>query len=586
MPLHPRQLRSRAAWLCLCLSLLLVGTARANSPTLVIEGGDSALQDNLHAWLAVAREPCELAGWRERTVLRNARRDGEKALQALGYYQANLHARIEPASGTGNGCWTLHLSIQPGEPVRVVEMRILIEGEADGDPAFRELLAQPPLRRGDIARHDHYEQLKSSLTRLAAERGYFDSRLTENRLEIDPQALEARVVLSLESGPRYHFGEVDFEQDILREQLIQRFVRFHEGEPFDNRQLLSLRQSLSSSGYFREIRIQTEPDQQTLTVPVTVTATPRPKHSWLAGIGFATDTGPRLRLGYENRRANRRGHRYGTELEASPVRKGIGFNYEIPLSDPNRERINLSTGYLREDTDTSRSQRYRLGIAHLRELDSGWVATRSLDFEREFFSVADQRDDRTDLLMPGFELSRTRSDNPIHPQRGWRLSGKLRGAHEDIVSSVTFLQFRGNGKIIFPVPGGRLLSRVEIGATRADELVELPSSVRFFAGGDNSVRGYGYQRLGPENDDGDVVGGRHMMVGSIEYDVPFAQRWSLAVFVDGGNAYDKLENFEAAYGVGMGVRWRSPIGPIRLDVAHPSDSRDDFRIHISMGPDL
>ena len=568
--------------LCILLvSLALSAPAMASTPQLQIQGGEPAMQENIHAWITLANESCDLPGWRERTLLRNARRDAERAMQALGYYESTVNIRLD----RHNDCWALRVDLEPGEPVLIDNLRISISGDAERDPAFIELLDAPPIRAGDIARHDGYERLKNTLVRLASERGYFESRLTTSRFELDPANRRANIVLTLESGPRYHFGHVAFEQDILRDSLIQRFVTFAEGDPFDNRKLLALRQSLSSSGYFNEIRIQTEPDNETLAVPISVTATPRPKYVWLAGIGFATDTGPRLRLGMENRRANRRGHRYNVESEASPVRRGVSFNYEIPLADPNRERINLSTGFVREETDTSISRRSRVGIAHLRELDSGWVATRSLDFERESFEVADQRD-VTDLLMPGFELSRTRADHPIFPQRGWRLSGKIRGAEESLGSTVSLAQFRGRAKVIFPVPGGRLLSRLEIGATAADQLVDLPSSVRFFAGGDNSVRGYGYQRLGPENEDGDVIGGRHMMVGSVEYDIPFLNSWSWALFMDGGNAYDRLVDFEPAYGVGTGIRWRSPIGPIRLDLARPSDGRDNVRVHISMGTDL
>src|SRR5699024_5397938 len=114
---------------------------------------------------------------------------------------------------------------------------------------------------------------------------------------------------------------------------------------------------------------------------------------------------------------------------------------------------------------------------------------------------------------------------------------------------------------------GRIMARIDIGTTLTDKVTVLPSSVRFFAGGDHSVRGYGYQRLGPKNDEGDVIGGRHKLTGGIEYDYLFAPSWAWAVFVDAGNAYDtahaQLDDFETLYGYGAGIRWRSPIGPIR-----------------------
>lgn len=562
--------------------LLVASVARADSPGVRVEGGSSELRDNVHAHLNIDFESCDIPAWREATILRKARQDTRRALQAMGHYQPRLELSIERE----NDCWTVVVSMEPGEPVRFRDIHVRVTGEAATDPVFRAIREDPPLQPGQPLHHERYEQLRKRLIQQAEERGYFDHELLEHRLEVDVLAGTADVHLHLASGPRYRFGPVSFEQDVLNEELIQRFVRFEPGDEYDHRKVLALRQALSGSNYFTEVRIQARHEEaEDLRVPIGVTASPRPKHSFLAGVGFATDIGPRLRLGYENRRLNRHGHRYQAEMETSPVRSGIGFNYEIPLADPSRERVNLSADFRREETDTSLSKRYRLGAAHMRELDSGWMLTRSLEFEREFFTVSEQRD-RTDLVMPGIELSRSRSDDPVYPRRGWRLNGKIRGAHEDLASSVRFGQFRGRGKAILPLLAGRVLGRVEFGTTSAKEVVILPSSVRFFAGGDHSVRGYGYQRLGPEDDEGNIIGGRHLLVGSLEYDYPILGQWSLATFVDGGNAFDDFDEYEPAYGVGVGVRWRSPIGPIRLDVAHPDDRRDDFRIHVSMGMDL
>ena len=567
--------------LLLSLSLALTATsALAASPSLQLTGVEGEPRDNILAHVAIGNEPCELASWRERAMQRNARRNADTALRALGYYSPTLTTRLTRTSD----CWTLDMQVTTGPRVTVSEVQMTVTGPAENDPAFREALANPVLKAGDPLRHDRYEQMRNTLSRLAADRGYFDSQMVEHRLEVDVPRQQAVIVLHLESGPRYRFGDVTLEQDVLHPELAQRFIPFAPGDPYDSRQLINLQQSLNSSGYYGNVRISSEPDPQTRRVAVAATTTARAKHGYLAGIGFSTDIGPRLRLGYENRRVNRRGHRYSFEMEASPVRSGAGFNYEIPI-EPNREKVTFSAGYRDEETDTSDSERYRLGVAHQLELKSNWIATTSLEFEREYFTVADIRD-RTDLLMPGFELARTRGDHPVYPQHGWHLSGKVRFAEQALASSVSFVQFRGRAKLIFPLLGGRVISRADVGVTEADELVELPSSVRFFAGGDASVRGYAYESLGPTNDDGDVVGGRHLLTGSVEYDHLFLPSWSAAIFVDGGNAFDTLDTFEAVYGYGVGIRWRSPIGPIRLDVARPSDQRDAFRIHVSMGPDL
>jgi translocation and assembly module TamA len=145
----------------------------------------------------------------------------------------------------------------------------------------------------------------------------------------------------------------------------------------------------------------------------------------------------------------------------------------------------------------------------------------------------------------------------------------------------------GETKWAFPLgEANRLLARADLGFTLKEDFEELPASVRYFAGGDNSVRGYGFETLGPTNEEGDVIGGSYLATFSVEFDRLISKKWSVAAFVDTGNAFDSLD-FDFKTGVGLGLRWYSPLGPIRLDVAHPLDDPDrDYRLHITLGPDL
>jgi translocation and assembly module TamA len=564
------------------LLLLCAGAVQAQSPQILVPGLDDELADNIRAFLSIAREPCELVAWRERHLLGRAEEEARDALRAFGYYRPEITLDLRRVAG----CWRLDVHVTPGERVRVRRVDVTLTGAAAEDPAFEALLADAPLKVGDPLRHDRYEDLRNGLTRLAADRGYFDSRILVRELRIDTGEAAADAVIHLDSGPRYAFGEVSLEQDILHPERLRKFLPFAEGEPYEARRLIDLQQRLVDSDYYSEVRVRTETEARAGgRVPILVTLTPRKRHAYLAGIGASTDIGPRLRLGFENRYANQLGHRYHFDLALSPVRSGAGFNYEIPLADPTRERINLLTRYQTEETDTAESDIFGVGISHSRQYLSGWVATRSLSFEREDYTVAGVTD-RSDLLMPSFALTRVHADHPLNPQRGWKLYGSTRGAHEEAGSTVSFAQFHGRAKLILPLGTGRLITRAEGGATLADILVELPSSVRFYAGGDDSVRGYGYQKLGPQDASGEVIGGRHVLTGSLEYEHPLGGRWSAAAFVDAGNAYDRYEDYEPVIGVGLGIRWRSPIGPIRVDFAHPLDSDDDFRLHLTMGPDL
>ncbi|EHQ52374.1 outer membrane protein, OMP85 family [Ectothiorhodospira sp. PHS-1] len=577
----PAPTRHRLSALLLLLGLL-PGLALGADPRIRISDVGDEITDNIRAHLGLAREGCDLPEWRERPLLRAADREIRTALRALGYYEPrfSLDFRRDEA------CWSLGVELEPGPPVRVRNLDIRIIGEAEQDPTFTDLIQSPPIRPGDRLRHDRYEQIKSNLNRQAATRGYLDARITTSQMRVDVREQAADLVVHLESGPRHFLGPVTLEQDTFHDRLVRRFITFEPGDIYDSRRLINLQQAFIDSGYFSEVRVEPRPEEaEDLKVPIHVTLTPRNQWSYLAGIGASTDKGPRIRLGVENHRANRAGHRYNAELEVSPVNTQVGIGYEIPLGDPARERINLTAGYQSENTDTSESDIYSLGIAHLRQLPSGWIQTRSLTFEREDYEVADVRDSTT-LLMPGFQMSRVQADHPIFPRQGWRLNFSLRGASEDLLSSISFAQATGRARYIMPLGEGRLLLRADAGTTAVQDFAKLPASLRFFAGGDNSVRGYGYQKLGPTNDDGDIIGGRHMASGSIEMDYPFAEQWSVAVFADGGNAFNDLNEWNARYGIGAGVRWRSPIGPIRVDIAHPIDGDDNFRLHLTMGMDL
>ncbi|SEP90498.1 translocation and assembly module TamA [Ectothiorhodospira magna] len=561
---------------------LFPGLALGAEPRIGIADVSQEIADNIRAHLGLAREGCDLPDWRRRPLLRNADGEIRAALRALGHYEPVFTLDFKRTQT----CWSLDITLDPGPPVRVRTLDIQIMGEAEQDPVFTDLLQSLPLGPGDRLRHDRYEQIKSSLNRQAAARGYLQARMTTSQMRVDVSAQAADLIIHLDSGPRHVMGPVTLDQDAFHDRLVRRFIAFEPGEVYDSQRLIALQQAFIDSGYFSDVRVEPRIDEvEQQQVPIQVTLTPRNRWSYLAGVGVTTDKGPRMRLGLENHRVNRAGHRYQAELSLSAVDTRLGLGYDIPLGDPARERIGFTGGYQRERTDTTDSDLHSLGITHLRQLPSGWTRTRSLTFEQEDYKVADIRDSTT-LLMPGFQLSRVQTDHPIFPRQGWRLNLSLRGASEDILSTLSFAQATGRARYIMPLGEGRLLLRADAGTTAVQEFVTLPSSIRFFAGGDNSVRGYGYRKLGPTNDNGDIIGGRHLASGSIEMDYPFAEQWSMAMFADGGNAFNHLNDWNVRYGVGAGVRWRSPIGPIRVDIAHPIDGKDNFRLHLTMGMDL
>jgi translocation and assembly module TamA len=555
----------------------------SDAPRLMIEGGTAEQHQNLRAFVPMTRYTCDLPVFRERGVIRDSVERARQALRALGHYQPVVEFSIAREAE----CWDLQLMLDPGPPVRIADIDVRVSGEGAEDPALVAVVSTPEIAVGDPLRHDAHDALRNRLVRVAGDRGYFQSRLQTSELRVDPALNEARVIIHLESGPRYRFGEITLEQDILDPGFVARLFPFERGDPYSTSQLLALQRNLRDSGYFEAVRVRPSPDEAVDgEVPIVAEVTARKRSAYEFRAGFSTDLGPRVGLVVERRYVNRLGHRYSAELEASQKRSGLGFSYTVPLEDPLRENLNLYASVVSEDIDGNESDRFQTGVSHVLWHESGWQTIRGIRYEYEDFTVG-RVSDTTHLLIPSYALSRTRADDLLSPRNGYRVGLLAQGAAEPLASSTSFLQGKASAKWIRGMGTGRLILRGDAGLTSVGSVDELPSSLRFFAGGDTSVRGFGFQRLGPTDQEGRVIGGRHLLTGSVEYDRPIGGGpWGVAVFLDAGNAFNASDDYDPSFGAGVGVRWRSPVGPIRLDLAHAPDSRDSFRIHFTMGPDL
>src|SRR5688572_15961926 len=562
-------------------ALALVSAAAADVELVGVEG---PLAANVLAYLDLDDEPCDAPQWRVEQQQRSAPGRIRDALQAYGYYEPTVSAELTFAEA----CWHARYTIVPGDPVRIRRLQLGLAGEAQNDPPFVTALAEAGLRVGDALDHGAYERLKRRLTDLARERGYADARFTSSSIDVYPAEHAADIALALDSGTRYTFGGTELTQDVLTEDLASSYLTFEEGEPYDARRLVDVYAALADSGYFRTIDVRPLPaDPATRTIPIGVTLTSAPRTQTSYGIGYSTDTRIRLRFGRNNRRFNDRGHQFGINAQLSPVISEVRANYRLPLNNSRSEWLNLDTGVEREDTESAESEIFEIGARRVRERRSEWTRTQMLALRVEDFEIADQEENRARLLMPGIGWTRIRADNEIRPTVGSKLAFEIRGAHDALVSDTTFVQATAVGKWIWSTQRGqRILVRGHAGATAEREFEELPASVRFFAGGDNSVRGYGFEELGPVDAEGNVIGGSSLATGSFEFEQPLRARWSLAFFVDSGNAYERSE-MDAKTSVGLGGRWQSPLGPIRIDLALPlEDDHDDWRVHITLGPDL
>lgn len=550
----------------------------------VIEGISGELLANVRASLSIERERKQPALSEARIHRLHALAPDEisRALQPFGYYRPRIESELMRKDST----LTARYRIVPGPPIRLGKIDLRLSGTGKDDPAFQRLIENFPIKEGEVLNHAEYEKAKRALQDLAAERGYLGAQLTRHEVQVNLARYEAQAAIHFDTGPRYRFGPITFEETDLSPRFLTRFVPFQPGDPYSAGQLFQLQNALADSDYFAQIEVDADPAKATdLEIPVTVHLKEARRNRYAFGIGYGTDTGPRGSASWLRRYVNRHGHRLGAELEVSQIQNRLTTRYIVPLEKPLTDQFSITANWLDENLET-RSNQTALLTAGLTQQRETWQRTLSVNLLHENFEVGTESDTTT-LLYPEAAWTRVAADNRIHTMRGTRLLLNIRGTVETLVSDATFFQTRAQGKWIRHVGGeGRIIARADLGHTAIDDISELPASLRFYAGGDQSVRGYAYNSLGPEDAAGEVIGGKYLLAGSAEYEHRLKGLWSAAVFYDAGNALNDLSE-PLERGAGIGIRWRSPIGLVRVDIASAlSRPGNPLRLHILIGPDL
>ena len=577
--------KMRRIVLALLTSFFTTALLAQTNVNIEINGIDKLLEDNVRLYLSIEQQKNHplLSEGRLHRLHKKAPQEIANALKPFGYYRPLIDTKLTKSSADQ---WLATYVIDPGPPLPVAAFNFTISEEMAKDEKFQTLMQKSSLQKGDVFSHLQYEVFKSSMAKLASERGYFNARFTEHRVEIDLDVYEVRIFLSYDGGHRYRFGEVHLDQNVINSELLQRYIPFERGTPYTLNQLIELQQALNDSNYFQTVEVSPgEPLDNSNEIPITVKLTPRKRHRFSFGLGFGTDTGARGKFDWEMPRINSSGHRFDSDTQISQIGYSVIANYRVPIYNPRTDQLIYSAGIFNETIDDRESTLRSLGIS-VKHRRKEWRETISLNYQQEDFIVADDSG-RSILLIPGINWSRTWGRNFIYVLDGVRFDIDLRGANKELFSDNDFAQLQSNIKFITSLgKHNRFITRGTLGSTWSDEFHELPSSVRFFAGGAQSVRGYSYKSLGPVDASGEVIGGKYLLVGSIEFEHMFISKWGLAVFYDVGSAIDDF-NDDLEKGAGFGLRWKSPVGTIRVDMANAlSRDGNPWRLHIDIGPDL
>lgn len=562
----------------------------ADPVEVIIEGIEGAalinVRESLSMPLGLVREGKVDRLWLDHFA-RQADEKTRTALEPFGYYAAQVTTSVETV---GEGGYRLRVEVEPGEPVRIAEVKIGVNGPgAREEPLTGEVTAFP-LRKGEVLLQRVYEEAKGMLMARAQELAYLDANFSTHEIRISKDRTSARVELVLETGERYRFDGVRFEgAPDYPERFLRRYLAFQFDEAFSLAKLGETQLNFTNSERFKEVIVTPEKEAaRELRVPVLVQLKPAPRRRLRPGIGYGTDTGARFSIRYRDLNLYHSGHELNVNLYLAERLQGLAAGYTVPSAGDIRDSTTVQLNLQREDVSTYLSRLIAAELARNRSFGEGRLGTAFVKLQQEEFTVGIQESSAR-LVLPGLRFSGNRYDNVIRPTEGYRYGMELRGTHQYLGSDTGLLQFVTDGGYIAPLPWRLSLQiRAKAGMTVfSDPLSNLPPSLRFFAGGDRSVRGYAYQSLGPKDATGRVVGGKHLLSGSIELERALFKDWGVSLFYDAGNALDSFTDLRLFQGTGVGTHYYTRIGSLNLYLARQIDiDNPAFRIHFTVGFEL
>lgn len=573
--------------LCLLLCPGLTAIAGADPIEIVIEGVDGDLRKNILEALTL---PYGLVKdnqvdrlWLERFV-RQADQKVLAALEPFGYYSARVVIQIEAPEAEK---YRLRVQVDTGQPVILSDVSVSVTGRGATEAPLLALAAAFPLQKGSVLSHPVYEQAKLALQSRAEELGYLDVEYTVHEIRIDEAARFARIILVLQTGERYFFSDVALEgAPDYPDAFLRHYLTFKPGDTFNYNRLAESQLQLNNSERFRRVTVMAEKQKaRDFKVPVRVSLTPAPRRSIRPGIGYGTDTGARFALRYNDMNMFHKGHELDSHLYISERLQGLATRYTIPSSRDIRTFTSLQLNLQKEAITTYDSRIIALELARTHSFTHQKQGTVYVKFQQEEFTIGLQ-DSTSRYVLPGIRFSDNHYDSLIRPSRGFRYALDLRGTHRAMGSTTELLQLIGEASHILPLPWRLSLSTsAKAGISLfSDALDELPPSLRFFAGGDQSVRGYAYQSLGPRDALGNVVGGKHLLTGCVELYRAILEDWAVSMFYNAGNAFDSFNNLSLFQAAGVGVHYYTPVGALNLSLARQIRVDDpEFRIHFTVG---
>lgn len=508
-------------------------------------------------------------------------RSAHELLATEGYFTARVESTLKPAGDD----WQLRYTVEAGPRSRVRALHIEVLGglaEA-GEARLRQRTENAfTLQPGMAFRQADWDAAKLALLRPLLSARYPAARIVASQARIDPLARAADLSITLDSGPAFVYGEALISgSQRYPESIIRDLSPLKPGQAYRQQDLLDFQLALENSGYYQQATLRIDPDPLLATaLPVTVAVVERPAKRLDLGAGVSTDSGARVQAAWLHRDVFDQALRLKLDARLETERQSAAAELAWPRGAKGYD-YSLGMQLKREDIEGQKTRANLLSAKRSRS--QGQIETTlALQYQHEAQELGSAPGERNQALTGNLAWTRRAIGRAIYPRRGHVLSVQAGGAAAALLSDTSFVRLHGRYTGYFPVgKRDRLILRGELGAVLADSRDGIPTDLLFRAGGDNSVRGYAYQSLGRDQD-GAIASVRYLLTGSAEYHHFFEGNWGLAVFVDAGDAADQPGALSPVFGYGLGARYRSPLGPINLDLAY-GDASDELRLHFALG---
>lgn len=583
-------LQARAWILTAAIGLPLLASSAWSAtlrPQLQITGlTDKALILQVGLSVPPVRFDCDASPVMMLRYLRSAEDAARQALQAMGYF----NARIETHLVRDSDCPMPTMDITLGPQVHIASVDVIVKNQTGDDltqqPFLQSFIDSARPQVGDVLNQGAYTELRDGIIERVRGAGYLDAQWIKHELLVNPKIDSAHITLILDAGKVYHIGKVTIDQFILKPELAENLLGAKPGDTYTTQTLVAMNQNLSGSNYFSDVRVRPRLDQREAgRVPITIRTEPSAPRSYEFRVGYGTDTGARLGGKIIQRYVNPSGHSWKSDLSLAQRKQTLSATYTLPkLSDPLDQHYDLYEVFDREKDIGITTLSSTTGVRWVRNFNL-WTSSLYSEFLIDRSQFGSDPAKTTGFWLFGARLGRQVLNDPLFPTKGFVFSSDISTAAQPLLSSTSLLRVHVMLGGLYPLGDWVFKARSEVGGVFTPDFASLPKSLRFFAGGDQSVRGYAYQSLGPTNSTGQVIGGQYLFTASAEVMHPvYGQNWWGAAFVDTGNALDTLSDIRLNTGAGIGLRWRSPVGMVRVDVAYPFDGDSHTpRLHLGIG---